>query len=176
MNSGVQATLRTESFKSVSPLSLTRYSPLHESYFSSSPRDYDGSEPKPIKVDLVDTEGRVLNLYATVKILHGATLHLSLWAPFWVVNRSGIPLVIKQHASGSESAGQFIEHEGGKDWNPLMFSFSNDDCPHECNIRVGKIFAREHTPRQSIKFPLTPGVQALKLLLIHDHLPTKWVI
>ena len=122
--------------------------------------DYDGSDPKPIKVDLIDTENRILNLYATVKILHGAALHLSLWAPFWVVNRSGIPLVIKQWATDTEAAGQFIEHEGGKDWNPLMFSFSSDDCPHVCAVRVGNIFAREYTPQSSAKLPLIPGVQA----------------
>lgn len=104
-------------------------------------------------------------------------LKVSLWVPFWIVNRSGIPLIIKQLASDKDAAGQVADHEKAKDRNALMFSFSDDTCPNQCVARVGRTFSHEpgFKPQFSRSFPLVPGVQSLKLLLAHDHLPARWV-
>ena len=41
-------------------------------------------------------------------------------------------------------------------------------------VRVGGCFVREsgYRSKYSAKFPLTPGVQELKLTLVHESLPT----
>ena len=78
-----------------------------------------------------DSQGRPLDMYGSVNIGQGGSVHLSLWVPFWMVNRCGLPLVIKQEAAEHEAAGQFAEHEKAKDRNPLMFSFSDEGCPHQ---------------------------------------------
>lgn len=54
-----------------------------------------------------------------------------LQVPYWIVNKSGIPLIIKQEATNGIAAGQMEEHERAKDRNPLMFSFADDDCPKQ---------------------------------------------
>lgn len=46
-----------------------------------------------------------------------------------------------------------------------------------CVVRVGTGLAKEpnYLPRYSQKFALTPGVQALKLSVVHESLPTLFV-
>lgn len=88
-----------------------------------------GVESKRLKLKLYDTQKRVLDVYASIGFLQGGALHISLWVPFWVVNRCGLPLIIKQEAAETDAPGQFFEHEKAKDRNPLMFSFSDDGCP-----------------------------------------------
>lgn len=55
-----------------------------------------------------------------------------LQVPYWIVNKSGIPLIIKQEAAEDIAAGQFEEHERAKDRHPLMFSFADENCPKQC--------------------------------------------
>ncbi|KHN80922.1 Vacuolar protein sorting-associated protein 13D [Toxocara canis] len=94
--------------------------------------------------------------------------------PYWIVNKSGIPLIIKQEAAEDIAAGQFEEHERAKDRHPLMFSFADDNCPKQCIIRVGNNFAKDvaYKPEFSRKFALTVGVHSLKLFLTHEHAAT----
>uniref|UniRef100_A0A8L8KNU0 Ricin B-type lectin domain-containing protein n=1 Tax=Heligmosomoides polygyrus TaxID=6339 RepID=A0A8L8KNU0_HELPZ len=85
-------------------------------------------------------------------------------------------LILKQEAASSDAAGQMSEHERAKDRHPLMFSFADDGCPKQCVVRVGTGLAKEpnYLPRYSQKFALTPGVQALKLSVVHESLPTLY--
>ena len=46
-----------------------------------------------------------------------------------MINNTGIPLVFKQEAVPLDMAGQFEEHERGRNLTPLMFSFSDRDAP-----------------------------------------------
>lgn len=78
-----------------------------------------------------DSQGRFLDIYASIGLIQGEALHVSLWVPFWIVNHSGLPLVIKQEATDLDAAGQFIEHEKVKNRIPLMFSFSDAGCPQK---------------------------------------------
>ena len=55
---------------------------------------------------------------------------LTIAVPFWLVNKSGLPLVFRQDGSGSEAAGQFDEHERARSITPLLFSFSDHDEPN----------------------------------------------
>ncbi|CAI4229925.1 unnamed protein product [Auanema sp. JU1783] len=134
------------------------------------------SSGKQLQIYLQDAENRHLSMYVNLQIGLGGSLSMSLWVTYWIVNKSGIPLVIKQEGATSESSGQGDEHEKAKDKHPLMFSFSDPSCPHQCAVRVGKSFVTEpgYTPLFGRKFPLIPGVQAIKLKLVHDNLPTLY--
>ncbi|PIO67628.1 hypothetical protein TELCIR_10613 [Teladorsagia circumcincta] len=125
---------------------------------------------------LHDANGRPLDMYGNVHIGTGGSISFSLWVPYWIVNKSGVPLILKQEAASSDAAGQMSEHERAKDRNPLMFSFADDGCPKQCVVRVGRGLAKEpyYVPRYSQKFALTPGVQALKLSVVHESLPTLY--
>ena len=54
---------------------------------------------------------------------------MSIYAPYWMINSTGIPLVFKQDAVPHEMAGQFDEHEVARSLTPLLFSFSDRDAP-----------------------------------------------
>lgn len=122
-----------------------------------------------------DSKKRYLDMYCSLSIGSSGSVLLALWVPYWIVNKSGIPLIIKQEATNGIAAGQMEEHESAKDRNPLMFSFANDNCPRQCTIRVGQ----NHTSDQSYKplfgpkFPLTVGLHSMKLRLVHDQHPTQ---
>ena len=49
---------------------------------------------------------------------------LTISAQFWLVNKSGLPLVFRQDGSKVTAAGQFEEHEQARSVTPLLFSFS----------------------------------------------------
>lgn len=135
----------------------------------------DGTETDRILMQLLDNENREVHVYASVSIVRGGALNIALWVPFWIVNRSGIPLIIKQESADKDSAGQVADHEQAKDRSPLMFSFADDACPLQCVVRVGKKIVGEpgFKPHFSRPFSLAPGIQALKLVLTHDQLATR---
>ena len=153
--------VRTEQFKSIKPIVIHQLTERE-------------SEDRQIGIPMIDGKNRPLDMYASIYVTRGGGLHLSIWVPYWIVNRSGIPLIIKQEGAGNEAAGQFQDHERAKDRNPLMFSFSDNDCPLQCTVRVGNKFERdpEYKPQFCRKFSLSSGVQAVKLLLTHEQQAT----
>ena len=58
--------------------------------------------------------------------------------PFWLVNKSGIPLIFKREEDDQEAAGQFEEHERARSLTPLPFSFVSSEYLFTCQMRVGK--------------------------------------
>ncbi|KAI6183494.1 hypothetical protein M3Y97_00495100 [Aphelenchoides bicaudatus] len=177
----------TEQFRTVHPI-VFRCKSLNERV--------DNAETNRILMELFDEDNRKMHVYASISVVRGGALNITLWVPFWIVNRSGIPLIIKQESSDKEAAGQVADHEEAKDRNPLMFSFSDDACPFQCTVRVGKKIAGEpgFKPQFSNPFSLVksqkdfknsplpiiftithlvPGIQALKLISTHDQLATR---
>uniref|UniRef100_A0AC34FAX8 Vitellogenin n=1 Tax=Panagrolaimus sp. ES5 TaxID=591445 RepID=A0AC34FAX8_9BILA len=160
LNSLLYLSFRTEIFKTKQPVLLNR----------SQFVDRTIQDEKRIAFPMIDGNNRELDMYGSVYISRGGSLQISLWVPYWIVNRSGIPLIIKQEATTNDAAGQFNDHEKAKDRNPLMFSFSDQNCPEQCVVRVGKYVEKdvEYKPQYCNKFALSSGVQALKLLLTHE--------
>ncbi|KJH48826.1 hypothetical protein DICVIV_05016 [Dictyocaulus viviparus] len=112
---------------------------------------------KILKVGLIiarlrDANGRPLDMYGNVQLGIGESILFSLWVPYWIVNKSGIPLILKQEAANTEAAGQMVEHEFAKDKHPLMFSFADDGCPKQLQsgmfntVQVGMLI------RNGVKF------------------------
>ena len=54
-------------------------------------------------------------------------LQLSISAAYWLVNKSGLPLVFKQEGAKLEAAGQFEEHELARAVTPLLFSYADKE-------------------------------------------------
>lgn len=63
------------------------------------------------RVKMLDAQKRVLFMTARVRRGDGGTLTIGLCCPFWVINKSGLPIVCKQEGTSNEAAGQFQEHE-----------------------------------------------------------------
>ncbi|CAB3411170.1 unnamed protein product [Caenorhabditis bovis] len=132
------------------------------------------AEGQLLSTKMADSKGRQLDMYCHVRLGLAQSILVAFWVPYWIVNKSGLPLIIQQDAVKEQAAGQMEEHEKAKDRHPLMFSFADENCPKSCRVRVGNSYIREpgYVPALSEKFTLTPGVQALKLKLEHKKLPT----
>ena len=67
----------------------------------------------------------------------GGALRVTVYAPIWVVNKTGLPLVFRQEGSQAEAAGQESEHEVARMAAPLMFSFLEREGNQSIAMRVG---------------------------------------
>ena len=93
-----------------------------------------------VEVKLTDNNGRILILRAMIQVIRGSGMQISISAPFWLVNRTGLPLIFKQEGVSNDFAGQFSENEQARLVSPLMFSFSDQDSSIALTIRLGKRF------------------------------------
>lgn len=74
-------------------------------------------------------------MVATDHLTHTHTLDLYLFmhmqisisCAYWLINRTGLPLVFKQEGASHEAAGQLEEHEKASTTTPLLFSYSEGD-------------------------------------------------
>lgn len=91
---------------------------------------------------LTDVKQRILNLRASITMVKGCGMQISISAPYWLVNRTGLPLVFRQEGVSQESAGQFQENEQGRLVSALMFSISDPDASPALTVRLGKRFGQ----------------------------------
>ena len=54
-------------------------------------------------------------------------LQVSISCPYWLVNRTGLPLVFRQEGVREEAAGQSEEHEKASTSSPLLYSYQDGD-------------------------------------------------
>ena len=104
-----------------------------------------------MELKLSDTNGRILILKAWIQSIKGSGMQISISAPFWLVNRTGLPLMFRQESVTHEFAGQFSENEQARMVSPLMFSFSDQDVSMALVIRLGKRYG-SNLPVSSKKF------------------------
>lgn len=100
--------------------------------FTNLPNNVD------VELKLTDVNGRVLILRASIYVLKGCGMQIFISAPFWLINRTGLPLIFRQEGVSTEFAGQFSENEQARLVSPLMFSFSDTDSSTALTIRLGK--------------------------------------
>lgn len=91
---------------------------------------------------LTDVKQRILNLRASISLIKGCGMQISVSAPYWLVNRTGLPLVFRQEGVSHESAGQFQENEQGRLVSPLMYSISDPEASPALTVRLGKRFGQ----------------------------------
>lgn len=101
------------------------------------------------RLKLTDTKNRPLNLRATILVLKGQGMQITVSAPYWLVNRTGLPLIFRQDGVQHESAGQFAENEQARLISPLMFSFTDLDASPALTVRLGRRFGEEPPWSQS---------------------------
>lgn len=89
---------------------------------------------------LTDVKGRMLILRINIVVIRGSGMQLNVSASFWLINRTGIPLVFRQEGVAHESAGQFTENEQARLVSPLMYSISDPDASPAMTMRLGKRF------------------------------------
>jgi vacuolar protein sorting-associated protein 13D len=78
----------------------------------------------------------MLQLFVHVMADLGGSLKLRVGAPYWLVNRAGIPLVFRQDG-GQVAAGQFDDHEMARSVSPLLFCYAEKDGKEKCSMRLG---------------------------------------
>ena len=64
---------------------------------------------------------RQLGLRVKVTIKYGRVLVISVFATYWIVNKTGLPMLFKQEG---DAAGQFEEHELARMMATLLLSFA----------------------------------------------------
>lgn len=102
---------------------------------------------------------RLLFLYAFVVVEKGSAIQINIMAPYWIINKTGLPLVFKQEGAGFEAAGQYEEHEKARMVAPLLFSFSDEEASRTLSVRIGTGVHRQGVPQWSQHFHLQSGVQ-----------------
>lgn len=97
-----------------------------------------------LRLELFDKKDRPLYLLALVNLSQNSTFALSVTivAPYWFVNRTGLPIIIKQESAEKEASGQFEEHEIARSISPLLFSFYENEFSLTCVMRLGKTYGR----------------------------------
>lgn len=90
------------------------------------------------RIRLTDTKGRPLILRASIQMVKGNGLQITISAPYWLINRTGLPLIFRQEGVSQESSGQFNENEQARLVSPLMFSFTDPDASPALTVRLGK--------------------------------------
>lgn len=97
-------------------------------------------------------------------------------ALFWLINKSGLPLVFKQDGTSKEAAGQFSEHEIARSVAPLLFSFADSEYPSQCTMRIGKDQHKDSTPNWCQSFPLEAGIGVRQLHVVSSEVSCPhWV-
>ena len=79
--------------------------------------------------------------------LRAKLFQITVFAPYWIINRTGLPIVLKQSGVSSEAAGQFREHESARMVAPLLFSFSDPDGSTTIVARIGKNVIQDGSPQ-----------------------------
>lgn len=115
------------------------------------------------RLRLTDSTEKILFLYAAVNIEKGSAIQINITAPYWILNKTGLPLVFRQEGVGIEAAGQFEEHEKARMVAPLLFSFSDEEASRTLSVRVGTAVHPQGIPQWSQHFYLQPGIQVCKL-------------
>uniref|UniRef100_A0A2R5LD33 Putative vacuolar protein n=1 Tax=Ornithodoros turicata TaxID=34597 RepID=A0A2R5LD33_9ACAR len=134
-----------------------------------------GSGAFTTKLEARDAEGRLLILHVKVCILPGHALKLYVYADYWIINRSGLPLIFKQEGTSAEAAGQQPEHEQARSVAPLLFSFADPDESMMCSMRVGMQLHPNSFPQWCTGFPLEKAIRVRRLIVSPNDARPDWV-
>ncbi|XP_047110726.1 vacuolar protein sorting-associated protein 13D [Schistocerca piceifrons] len=122
-----------------------------------------GSSSFSGRVRVQDLQGRRLYLQISVNVRRGTGYKVSVSVPFWIYNRTGLPLVFRQEGVATDTAGQFDEHEMARMVAPLMFSFADHETTPTVVARIGNKVHPEGIPHWCNHFHLQKGLQVRRL-------------
>lgn len=136
-----------------------------------------GSGAFEARIKLTDGRARPVHLSVKVDLRHGGAVRITAFAPYWIVNKTGLPILFKQEGEKVEAAGQHEEHELARMVAPLLFSFPERDSQLAVVARAGQGLHPEGTSRWCKQFYLQPGTTVRRLRVQpppHDKRP-EWV-
>ncbi|XP_055954862.1 intermembrane lipid transfer protein VPS13D-like [Patella vulgata] len=123
-----------------------------------------------VRLRIYDKKNRRLDLGVRIITGKSGNVKLSISAPYWLLNKSGLPLIFKQEGSKTDAAGQFEEHEIARSVTPLLFSYYEKDEPNLVCIRLGKRHhGAEALPQWCNKISLENGSGTRQLHVVQRH-------
>ncbi|XP_072334512.1 intermembrane lipid transfer protein VPS13D isoform X1 [Scyliorhinus torazame] len=119
-----------------------------------------------VRMRLYDTKKRLLNLSIRIVCRAEGSLKILISAPYWLLNKTGLPLIFRQDNAKADAAGQFEEHELARSLSPLLFSFTDKEQPNMCTMRTGKGIHPDAVPGWCQEFSPDggSGVRAVKVI------------
>jgi len=136
-----------------------------------------GTSAFEARIKLTDNRSRPLYLNIKVSVRYGGSFFITVFAPYWIVNKTGLPMLFKQEGDKTESAGQYEEHELARMMAPLLFSFPERDSNLSLVSRVGIGLNPEGKPKWCKHFYVQSGCTVRRLRVqppSHDKRP-EWV-
>ncbi|MCJ8741597.1 hypothetical protein PDJAM_G00072560 [Pangasius djambal] len=125
-----------------------------------------GTQNYVVLMRLYDTNKRLLCLTIRIILRAQGALKILISAPYWLLNKTGLPLIFRQDNNKTDAAGQFEEHELARSLSPLLFCYTDKEQPLMCTMRVGKGFHPDGVPGWCQGFSLDGGrgVRAVKVI------------
>ncbi|XP_059722821.1 intermembrane lipid transfer protein VPS13D isoform X2 [Haemorhous mexicanus] len=125
-----------------------------------------GTQNYMVRMRLYDVNKRLLSLTIRIVCRAEGSLRILISAPYWLINKTGLPLIFRQDNAKTDAAGQFEEHELARSLSPLLFCYADKEQPNFCTMRVGKGIHPDGMPGWCQGFSLDggSGVRALKVI------------
>ncbi|XP_063799608.1 intermembrane lipid transfer protein VPS13D isoform X1 [Pseudophryne corroboree] len=125
-----------------------------------------GTQNYMVRMRLYDANKRQLNLTIRIMCRAEGSLKIYISAPYWLINKTGLPLIFRQDNAKTDAAAQFEEHELARSLSPLLFCYADKELPTLCSMRIGKGIHPDGIPGWCQAFSLDggSGVRALKVI------------
>ncbi|KAM9343202.1 intermembrane lipid transfer protein VPS13D isoform 1-T1 [Pholidichthys leucotaenia] len=125
-----------------------------------------GTQNYVVRMRLYDTNKRLLCLTIRIILRAQGALKILISAPYWLINKTGLPLIFRQDNGKADAAGQFEEHELARSLSPLLFCYTDKEQPAMCTMRIGKGIHPDGVPGWCQGFSLDggSGVRAVKVI------------
>uniref|UniRef100_A0A8C3W7P5 Vacuolar protein sorting 13 homolog D n=1 Tax=Catagonus wagneri TaxID=51154 RepID=A0A8C3W7P5_9CETA len=125
-----------------------------------------GTQNYMVRMRLYDVNRRQLNLTIRIVCRAEGSLKIFISAPYWLINKTGLPLIFRQDNAKADAAGQFEEHELARSLSPLLFCYADKEQPNLCTMRIGRGIHPEGMPGWCQGFSLDggSGVRALRVI------------
>ncbi|XP_043387413.1 vacuolar protein sorting-associated protein 13D isoform X3 [Chelonia mydas] len=125
-----------------------------------------GTQNYMVRMRLYDVNKRQLNLTIRIVCRAEGSLKIFISAPYWLINKTGLPLIFRQDNAKTDAAGQFEEHELARSLSPLLFCYADKEQANFCTMRIGKGIHPKGMPGWCQGFSLDggSGVRALKVI------------
>nr|XP_020474604.1 vacuolar protein sorting-associated protein 13D isoform X1 [Monopterus albus] len=125
-----------------------------------------GTQNYVVRMRVYDTNKRLLCLTIRIVLRAQGALKILISAPYWLINKTGLPLIFRQDNGKTDAAGQFEEHELARSLSPLLFCYTDKEQPAMCTMRIGKGIHPDGVPGWCQGFSLDggSGVRAVKVI------------
>nr|XP_023697192.1 vacuolar protein sorting-associated protein 13D isoform X3 [Paramormyrops kingsleyae] len=125
-----------------------------------------GTQNYVVRMRLYDTNKSLLCLTIRIVLRAQGALKILISSPYWLINKTGLPLIFRQDNGKTDAAGQFEEHELARSLSPLLFCYTDKEQPSMCTMRIGKGIHPDGVPGWCQGFSLDggSGVRAVKVI------------